>query len=331
MRAVNGLFLAADDQHIDIHTRVDHAVPALHQPRSSTRASWTAAPAASSWAASWCARDAQKTDAQQTNKNLLLSREALVHSVPQLEILADDVKCKHGSTTGQLDPAALFYLRSRGIGEDAARSLLTYAFASDIVQRIKVEPLRAGLDALPARPAAPRAARSRRRWHDAPRPGPRAWPSVPLDVDARARATSPSSTSTVHGHPLVYLDNAASTQKPRPVIDAERAVYEEYYANIHRGVHQLSMQATDAYEGARAKVQRFLSAAVHEGDRLHPRHHRGHQPRGRRATAGANVGAGDEVAHHRPRAPLQHRPLADALRGEGRAPARGAPSTTTAR
>ena len=90
-------------------------------------------------------KDAQKTDAQQTNKNLLLSRQALVHSMPQLEILADDVKCKHGSTTGQLDPAALFYLRSRGIGEDAARSLLTYAFASDIVQRIKVEPVRAGL------------------------------------------------------------------------------------------------------------------------------------------------------------------------------------------
>jgi Fe-S cluster assembly protein SufD len=76
------------------------------------------------------------------NKNLLLSRQALVHSTPQLEILADDVKCKHGSTTGQLDPTALFYLRSRGIGEAAARSLLTYAFASDLVQRLEVEPLR---------------------------------------------------------------------------------------------------------------------------------------------------------------------------------------------
>jgi Fe-S cluster assembly protein SufD len=93
----------------------------------------------------YVAKDAQKTDAQQTNKNLLLSRQALVHSVPQLEILADDVKCKHGSTTGQLDPTALFYLRSRGIGEDAARSLLVYAFASDLVARVKVEPLRTGL------------------------------------------------------------------------------------------------------------------------------------------------------------------------------------------
>ena len=89
---------------------------------------------------------ASKTDAQQTNKNLLLSREALVDSLPQLEILTDDVKCKHGSTTGQLDPAALFYLRSRGIPEAAARSLLVYAFASDVLGRVKVKALRAGLE-----------------------------------------------------------------------------------------------------------------------------------------------------------------------------------------
>src|SRR5262245_25724695 len=79
---------------------------------------------------------AQKTDAWQMNRNLLLSREALVHSTPQLEILANDVKCKHGSTTGQLDPAALFYLRSRGIGEAAARALLTWAFASDLLRHV---------------------------------------------------------------------------------------------------------------------------------------------------------------------------------------------------
>ncbi len=84
--------------------------------------------------------------------------------------------------------------------------------------------------------------------------------SVPLDVDA-VRADFPILSRTVHGHPLVYLDNAASSQKPRAVIDAERAVYEEYYANIHRGVHQLSMQSTDAYEAARAKVKRFIGAA----------------------------------------------------------------------
>jgi cysteine desulfurase/selenocysteine lyase len=84
--------------------------------------------------------------------------------------------------------------------------------------------------------------------------------SVPLDV-AAVRADFPILARTVHGRPLVYLDNAASSQKPRPVIDAEREVYESYYANVHRGVHQLSMQSTDAYEAARAKVQRFLGAA----------------------------------------------------------------------
>jgi cysteine desulfurase/selenocysteine lyase len=77
---------------------------------------------------------------------------------------------------------------------------------------------------------------------------------------AAVRRDFPILGTTVHGKPLVYLDNAASAQKPRAVIDAERALYEEYYSNIHRGVHQLSVRSTEAYEGARAKVQRFLGA-----------------------------------------------------------------------
>jgi Fe-S cluster assembly protein SufD len=85
---------------------------------------------------------AQKTDAAQANKNLLLSRGALVHSIPQLEILADDVKCRHGATTGQIDERALFYLRSRGLSADAARALLTIAFAADLVHRITLPELR---------------------------------------------------------------------------------------------------------------------------------------------------------------------------------------------
>jgi Fe-S cluster assembly protein SufD len=88
---------------------------------------------------------AQKTDAKQTSRNLLLSREALVNANPQLEIFADDVKCTHGSTVGQLDELAVFYLRSRGIGLEAARSLLTYAFAADLIERTRVEPLRQAL------------------------------------------------------------------------------------------------------------------------------------------------------------------------------------------
>jgi cysteine desulfurase/selenocysteine lyase len=85
-------------------------------------------------------------------------------------------------------------------------------------------------------------------------------PQSVLDVEA-IRREFPILTQTVHGKPLVYLDNAASCQKPQAVIDAERLVYETQYANIHRGVHHLSMKATDAYEAARVKVQRFVNAA----------------------------------------------------------------------
>ena len=96
--------------------------PSAARAASSTRASWTGTGAACSTGSWWCAPEPQKTDAVQNNRNLLLSKDALVSSTPQLEILADDVKCKHGSTTGQLDAAAVFYLRSRGIGEAEARA-----------------------------------------------------------------------------------------------------------------------------------------------------------------------------------------------------------------
>jgi Fe-S cluster assembly protein SufD len=141
---LNGLFLGSDRQHTDTHTWVDHAVP--HCTTRELYKGIVEGKAHGVFVGKILVRPgAQKTDAVQSNKNLVLSRDALVDSVPQLEILNDDVKCKHGSTTGQLDPLALFYLRSRGIGEEAARSLLTYAFASDVVQRLGVEALRAGL------------------------------------------------------------------------------------------------------------------------------------------------------------------------------------------
>ena len=83
-----------------------------------------------------------KTASRQTNHNLLLSESAIVDSKPTLVIHNDDVKCNHGSTIGQLDEESLFYLRSRGIGEEDARNLLVYAFASEIVERMKIEPVR---------------------------------------------------------------------------------------------------------------------------------------------------------------------------------------------
>jgi Fe-S cluster assembly protein SufD len=93
-------------------------------------------------------KDAQKTDAKQTNKTLLLSDDATIDTKPQLEIFADDVKCTHGATVGQLDAEQIFYLRSRGIGETAARDILTFAFAGDVVRRVHVDSLRRQLESL---------------------------------------------------------------------------------------------------------------------------------------------------------------------------------------
>jgi Fe-S cluster assembly protein SufD len=90
--------------------------------------------------------NAQQTDAMQTNRNLLLSNEARVDTKPQLEIFADDVKCAHGATVGQLEEEELFYLASRGLDVDLARNLLTYGFAEEVIAKIKVESIKAELD-----------------------------------------------------------------------------------------------------------------------------------------------------------------------------------------
>jgi Fe-S cluster assembly protein SufD len=90
--------------------------------------------------------DAQKTDAKQTNKNLLLSEEATIDTKPQLEIYADDVKCTHGATVGQLNDESIFYLRARGIGEETARHMLIHAFAGEIIDRVRHAPVREELD-----------------------------------------------------------------------------------------------------------------------------------------------------------------------------------------
>jgi Fe-S cluster assembly protein SufD len=142
---LNGLYFGDGRQVVDNHMRVEHAKPhcASHELYKGvldgkSRAVFNGL--------IHVHKGAQKTDAKQSNRNLLLSRDAIANSNPQLEIYADDVKCTHGSTVGQLDEDAVFYLRSRGIGAEAARSLLTYAFASDIVERIKVGPVRRDLE-----------------------------------------------------------------------------------------------------------------------------------------------------------------------------------------
>ena len=93
-------------------------------------------------------KDAQQTDAQQSNNTLILSRNAEIDSKPQLEIYADDVKCSHGATIGQMDENALFYLRCRGITEADARSMLTAAFVSEVIKEVQIEPLKNYLESL---------------------------------------------------------------------------------------------------------------------------------------------------------------------------------------
>jgi len=147
----NGLFVVGGSQHCDNHTTIDHAEP--HGVSRELYKGVLDGRARGVFHGTVLVRPgAQKTDAIQTNKNLLLSREALVDSTPALRIEADDVKCKHGSTTGQLDPLALFYLRSRGLGEGQARALLVRAFASELVTRIPVTGAREAVEtALSAR------------------------------------------------------------------------------------------------------------------------------------------------------------------------------------
>jgi len=91
---------------------------------------------------------AEKTDAEQSNKNLLLSDHAKAFSRPQLEIYTDDVSCAHGSTTGQLDKEAIFYIRTRGLGEKQAKALMTYAFASEVIDKINIEEFKTYIDYL---------------------------------------------------------------------------------------------------------------------------------------------------------------------------------------
>jgi len=138
---MNGLVLATGQQHVDNHTVINHA-----EPNCTSRELYKGIHAGRSHGVFngriVVRRDAQKTETKQTNKNLLLSKNAIVNSNPQLEINADNVKCTHGSTTGQLDEESIFYLRSRGIDPKTAHFLMINGFASEIIEEIQVEPIR---------------------------------------------------------------------------------------------------------------------------------------------------------------------------------------------
>src|SRR5262245_16055233 len=142
---LNGLYLADGDRLVDNHTTIDHARP--HCPSHEVYKGILGGHAKAVFNGKIIVRpDAQKTDAKQTNRALLLSADALINTKPQLEIFADDVKCTHGAAIGQLDEDALFYLRARGLTHSEARDMLIHAFAGEILERVKVEPLKETLE-----------------------------------------------------------------------------------------------------------------------------------------------------------------------------------------
>jgi len=141
---LNGLFVMNGQQNSDNFTVVDHASP--HCQSSEFYKGVLDGSSIGSFTGRVLVReDAQKTDAEQSNKNLLLSNAAQINTRPQLEIYADDVKCSHGASSGQLDRNALFYLRSRGLDEIRARQLMTRAFAAEIIETVPVEEVRTHL------------------------------------------------------------------------------------------------------------------------------------------------------------------------------------------
>lgn len=144
---INGLFLGEDSQHLDNYMLVDHA-----SPHCSSHQFYNGILGGQAHGVFHglilVRKDAQKTDAKQTNRNLLLSDSAQIDTKPQLEIYADDVKCTHGATIGQLDEKAIYYLRSRGIDETTARDLLLFAFAGECTGRIRSTPVRQHVERL---------------------------------------------------------------------------------------------------------------------------------------------------------------------------------------
>ena len=142
---VDGLYLIGADQHTDTHSVIDHQQPHCNSHQlykgildGNARAVFNGK--------IFVREGAQKTDAMQTNKNLLLSPQARVDTKPQLEIYADDVKCAHGAAVGQIDQEELFYLQARGINPELGRSLLTYGFAEEVIEKIKIDSIKSQLD-----------------------------------------------------------------------------------------------------------------------------------------------------------------------------------------
>lgn len=140
-----GLYMVDGKTHVDNHSIVDNVMPNCYS-NELYKGIMDGNSTGVFNGKIYVRQDAQKTNAYQSNKNVLMSDTASVNTKPQLEIFADDVKCSHGCTIGQLDEDALFYLRARGIGEKQAKALLLHAFATDILEQVKPEKLRSYLE-----------------------------------------------------------------------------------------------------------------------------------------------------------------------------------------
>ena len=225
--------------------------------------------------------DAQKTNAEQSSASILLAEGAEIDAKPQLEIWADDVKCSHGATIGRLDENALFYLRSRGIGEAAARDLLVQGFAAEVLASLPSP--RAGRGARRSCCASRCAARGRGRpGREARRRAPaRGLPDPAHAARAASRWCSSTAPPARRSRARCSTPCSASTRRS--------------YANVHRGVYELSERATQAFEGVRSKVR-----ALHRRRRSRARSSSCAAPP-RRSTwsrtgiARTTLGPGDEV------------------------------------
>lgn len=138
---LNGIYVLQHNDHVDNHILVHHAVPECVSHQLYKGLIDDSATAVFNGKI-YVQKDAQKTNAFQTNKNILLSNKATVNTMPQLEIFADDVKCSHGATVGQIDKNAMFYLKSRGLNENTALRILFQAFVGEVLEKIKIEPLK---------------------------------------------------------------------------------------------------------------------------------------------------------------------------------------------
>jgi cysteine desulfurase/selenocysteine lyase len=238
------------------------------------------------------------SDSRQTARALLMSQRAEADLKPELIIFADDVKCAHGATVGDLDVESMFYLRSRGIPEKEARQLLVHAFLQEAVDAIGQDDL---IETI---------------WRNvehaaAARHGGREMSFVPPKDDF------PILAKPVNGKRLAYLDSAASAQKPKVVLDAMTEFATTEYANVHRGVHHLAAVATERYEAARVAVARFLNAKHSGRDHLH---------QGRHRVAESGVVCVPQPPHlgrrrnraHQDGAPFQHRAVAFHAREQAR-------------